>query len=55
MVTVIEKDIQDPKDWRRVIPTLTGSLLETIKEDQPWYVRVFDCIKTRYQKLGFIS
>lgn len=55
MVTIIERDIQDPKDWRSIIPTLTGSLLETIKEDQPWYVKVFDCIKTRYQKLGFIS
>lgn len=55
MVTIIERDIQDPKDWRRDIPGLTSSLLETIREDQPWYVKVFNWIETKYRMLKFIS
>lgn len=55
MVTVIERDIEDSKDWRSVIPKLTGSLLETIKEDQPWYVKVFNWMETKYNMLKFIS
>lgn len=55
MVTIIERDIQDPKDWRSIIPGLTSSLLETIREDQPWYVKVFNWIETKYRMLKFIS
>lgn len=55
MVTILERDIEVPKDWRSMIPTLTGSLLETIKEDQPWYVKVLNWIDAKYKKLRSIS
>nr|DAW78777.1 MAG TPA: hypothetical protein [Caudoviricetes sp.] len=55
MVTILERDIQDPKDWRSIIPTLTSSLLETIKEDQPWYVKMLNWIKAKCKEFKLIS